>query len=75
MCKKYLIKIIFVDIFLTIITWFIYFKSGGHYMSNKKTKKLQNLPVILTEHKLDDGTVVKVNPTVTRIVLFDSDKR
>ena len=44
-------------------------------MSNKKTKKLQNLQVILTEHKLDDGTVVKVNPTVTRIVLFDSDKR
>ena len=44
-------------------------------MSNKKIKKLQNSQVMLTEHKLDDGTVVKVNPTVTRIVLFDSDKR
>ncbi|MCZ9999910.1 hypothetical protein OFR29_11370 [Brachyspira hyodysenteriae] len=44
-------------------------------MSNKKTKKLQNSAVMLTEHKLDDGTVVKLNPTVTRIVLFDSDKR
>ncbi|MEI0700445.1 hypothetical protein [Brachyspira intermedia] len=44
-------------------------------MSNKKTKKLQNSTVILTEHKLDDGTVVKLNPTVTRIVLFDGDKR
>ena len=44
-------------------------------MSNKKTKKLQNTQVMLTEHKLDDGTVVKLNPTVTKIVLFDNDKR
>lgn len=75
MCKKYLIKIIFIDIFLTIVTWFIYFKLGGHYMSNKKTKKLQNSTVMLTEHKLDDGTVVKLNPTVTRIILCENDKR
>ncbi|WP_295154750.1 hypothetical protein [uncultured Brachyspira sp.] len=41
-------------------------------MPNKKTKKLQNSKIMLTEHKLDDGTVVKVNPTVTRIILFDN---
>ncbi|MEI0486444.1 hypothetical protein [Brachyspira intermedia] len=44
-------------------------------MSNKKTKKLQNFTVMLTEHKLDDGTVVKLNPTVTRIILCENDKR
>ncbi len=43
-------------------------------MTNKKTKKLKNTDIMLTEHKLDDGTVVKLNPTVTRIVFFDSDK-
>ncbi|WP_300365528.1 hypothetical protein [Brachyspira sp.] len=41
-------------------------------MSAKKTKKLQNSAIMSTEHKLDDGTVVKINPTVTRIVLFDN---
>ncbi|WP_295161205.1 hypothetical protein [uncultured Brachyspira sp.] len=43
-------------------------------MSNKKIKKMQNSKTISLEHKLDDGTVVKLNPTVTRIVLFDNKK-
>ena len=40
----------------------------------KKVKKLniKKTNNMLTEHKLDDGTIVKLNPTVTRIVLFDN---
>ncbi|WP_258222344.1 hypothetical protein [Brachyspira hampsonii] len=41
-------------------------------MPNKKVKKLQNNNTALTEHKLDDGTIVKLNPIVTRVVLFDN---
>ncbi|ELV05767.1 hypothetical protein [Brachyspira hampsonii] len=41
-------------------------------MTNKKIKNLQNTKISLAEHKLDDGTIVKLNPTVTRIVLFDN---
>ncbi|MEI0487938.1 hypothetical protein [Brachyspira pulli] len=40
-------------------------------MTNKKIK-LQTSKTVLTEHKLDDGTVVKLNPVVTRIILADS---
>lgn len=40
-------------------------------MPNKKIK-LKDSKNILTEHKLDDGTIVKLNPTVTRVILFDN---
>ena len=43
-------------------------------MTNKKTKKLKNTDIMLTEHKLDDGTDVKLNPKVTIIVFIDIDK-
>ncbi|WP_176720562.1 hypothetical protein [Brachyspira hampsonii] len=41
-------------------------------MPNKKIKNLQNTKTALTEHKLDDGTIVKLNPIVTRVVLYDN---
>lgn len=42
-------------------------------MSNKNIKCI-NRKELLFEHKLDDGTVVKLNPIVTRIVFFDKKK-
>lgn len=41
-------------------------------MTNKKIKLQTSKTVLNTEHKLDDGTVVKLNPVVTRIILADS---